>query len=582
MPIPPRAQTDSNAEPQQAPAQAPTNTTTAQAEQALQKAFGEAKHFLGGLIPHPTESSRHVTILRHSHGLVLYRGGLSTAAVSVFSDSPLPPRRRYWLQARGFSGNTGMKAKALLRMHDDWLDVTPTHPVAVSQLDPADERAWQRDISKAIKKGDVRRSHQLRETVITRIPANAPDGYYVLVLCADGEDGSNTRWGARTRTDGNGSFQPPPPPKKGKVLCRSAVFRYVSASSDPSLLRGASLSTLPLELGARAASTYAMTVGSSLLGPARAAARPLLPQVGTVTSTVGQATLGAVSDLHQNGVGEAGTTYARVAGDGLAADHLDKGPRPPYPIDFICQAVPDNSGTNASGNDESRYKLEQTPDFTMRRLAGHYFGYARFHPGDSSRPKVWRPMVLAVDLAALAPTQMADISLGLRRRASLRLIGSAKPPDYEDVGTNSPQQPPELPPQSPAAIKVRVLGFIRSSPEHHQHHQHHQHSHQSTVSNKSNNPHTPGPLVHETLAQRDSPAAEAYDAAIARSIMTHPSWSHAAKPANVTTAERWAGAEVWAQRVAERVPLDRVGVRRAGDVVRDQQVAMVGGFYVVR
>ncbi|KNG91331.1 LipA and NB-ARC domain protein [Aspergillus nomiae NRRL 13137] len=163
------------------------------------KAYGEVSHFLGGLIAHPTESTRHYTILRHSHGIVFYRGSTTSIAISIFSDTPLPADRTYFLQSRGWTGKTGMKAKALFRLTDDWLDVTPSFALRANQVSPGDERAWQRDINKFRKKAPSKLlSHKLRETIVARIPAEAGDGYFQLNLCQSA---------------------------KKKVLCSSPVFR---------------------------------------------------------------------------------------------------------------------------------------------------------------------------------------------------------------------------------------------------------------------------------------------------------------------------------------------------------------------
>ena len=152
---------------------------------AVQKAYGEARHFLGGLINHPSESNRHFSILRHSYGIVFYWGSTTSVTVSIFSDAPLPPNRTLWLQSRGWTGKTGMRTKALFRLHDDWINVTPSVALHVDQVDPANEWAWQGDIAKFHKKAPakVRNAHHLRETVMARVPVEAGGAYFQLVLC---------------------------------------------------------------------------------------------------------------------------------------------------------------------------------------------------------------------------------------------------------------------------------------------------------------------------------------------------------------------------------------------------------------
>jgi hypothetical protein len=69
---------------------------------AVQNAFRDVRHFAGGLISHPYETTKHVTMLRHSHGLVFYQGTSTSLAISIFSDAPLPPDRSLWLQNKGY------------------------------------------------------------------------------------------------------------------------------------------------------------------------------------------------------------------------------------------------------------------------------------------------------------------------------------------------------------------------------------------------------------------------------------------------------------------------------------------------
>lgn len=151
----------------------------------LKKAYEEARHFAGGLIQRPIESTKHFTILRHSHGLVFYQGSSTSLAISIFSDEPLPLDRSLWLQSKGWTGKTGMRAKAFMGRNANWLNVTPTVAVGTEQLNPTDERAWQRDFQKFQRKAPakIRGRHQLRETAVVHIPAEAGDGYFQIVLC---------------------------------------------------------------------------------------------------------------------------------------------------------------------------------------------------------------------------------------------------------------------------------------------------------------------------------------------------------------------------------------------------------------
>ena len=60
----------------------------------MKTALGEVKHFAGGLISRPYESTKYYSVLRHSHGLVFYRGLTTSVAITVFSDQALPADRK--------------------------------------------------------------------------------------------------------------------------------------------------------------------------------------------------------------------------------------------------------------------------------------------------------------------------------------------------------------------------------------------------------------------------------------------------------------------------------------------------------
>jgi len=69
-----------------------------------QKAYQEVRHFAGGLIHHPSQSAKHFSILRHSHGLVFNQGSTTSIAISIFTDVPIPADRTIWLQSKGWTG----------------------------------------------------------------------------------------------------------------------------------------------------------------------------------------------------------------------------------------------------------------------------------------------------------------------------------------------------------------------------------------------------------------------------------------------------------------------------------------------
>ncbi|TVY35695.1 hypothetical protein LOCC1_G006680, partial [Lachnellula occidentalis] len=356
-----------------APSSASASTSTVAKPNVVQNAFREVRHFAGGLISHPYETTKHFTLLRHSHGLVFFQGPTTSLAISIFSDGPLPPDRTLWLQNKGFSGKTGMRLKALMGANGSWLNVTPTMAIDSDQLNPSDERAWQRDIGhfrKKAKPAKIREKHKLRETVVLRIPAEAGDGYFSVVLCTG---------------------------DKKKNLCTSPTFRLLSTSTSMHSIKGASLSTLPLELGAMAVNVYATSKIAAVAGPVATVVQnrvqKYMPSTITTAVVKGAGTkaydmAGSHEKLQKYMPSEAtrenikkGTTKAYDLAGGKEKVHaqvqdkfrtvvsdgntlyeqqlshsslpsnstdiaLDAGPQPPYPIRFTCtssSAPPDPS-----------------------------------------------------------------------------------------------------------------------------------------------------------------------------------------------------------------------------------------------
>jgi hypothetical protein len=338
------------------------NTAAKPSSAYIQKAYEETRHFLGGLIEHPTESTKHFTILRHSHGIVFYKGSHTFFTISIFADAPLPLDRTLWLQNRGWTGNTGMKTKALFHLNDSWLNVTPAMVIQPDQVPVTDERAWQRDIAKFREKASVkiRDRHLLRETCIVRIPVEADDGYFQILL-SQGDT-------------------------KKKVLCRSPVFRVMSTSSDMSSLRGASLKTLPLELGAYVASLHAKSAVSTVLSPITSSVQsfvqPYMPSQAVRTAASTGWSVSGIQDQLGNETADANDRfaqfedrmYSRAGGEDI---DLAQGPQPPYPIAFKAQPA---GGLEASlpWTGTRSQPLSKVPPEIPQRLHGYYLGWCRF------------------------------------------------------------------------------------------------------------------------------------------------------------------------------------------------------------
>ncbi|EAW11003.1 LipA and NB-ARC domain protein [Aspergillus clavatus NRRL 1] len=513
-----RAATDIFPAPHPQPSQSPASAT-------VQKAYGEARHFLGGLISHPAESNKHFSILRHSPGVIFYRGSTTSVTISIFSDAPLPPDRSLWLQNKGWTGKTGMRAKAFLRLTDDWLDITPTLALHANQVEPNDERAWQRDISKFLKKASsrVRDTQRLRETVVARIPAEAEDGYFQVVLCQG--------------------------PKK-KVLCTSPVFRILSTSLSPSSIRGASLSTLPLEVGAMVMGLYAQATVQRVIDPVstvvQARIDPLRPS--WMAQTAAETAIGIGTALRSGGDDGDSNPAARLARGQQQTIHLESGPSPPYPVAFKAQGTLLQRGDYF---DAQKLHLSKIPDVVIDRLHGYFFGWARIaitrDNNSEGASGHWHQIVLAI--RNLDPSQQGRVTLSqvMKRVTTLRFL--------EDV---------ELPPQ--ARVEVRVLGFLRPDL-----------------------PPPTGRTEKELLEARNAAAeaamlADSYDVTYVQNVLQYPAWGPEAQNRAGLIDRTKGGLEnirARGQKVVDSVPLHRLGVRSPAAEMRDRQIT-VSGFYIVR
>lgn len=545
----------------------------------MQKAYGEARHFLGGLIAHPTESTKHYTILRHSHGVVFYRGSTTSVTLSIFSDVPLPPDRTLWLQSRGWSGKTGMRTKALFRLNDDWINVTPSLALHADQVPPADERAWQRDIDKFRRKNtsNKTRGHVLRETVVARIPAEAGDGYFQVVLCG---------------------------PKK-KVLCGSPVFRVLSTSLSPSSVRGASLATLPLEMGAMVLGLYAQATANRVIGPAAAVVQSRVDRYAPNTvkkyaaekaitvSGVGNHVAGMIKGAPQT------AAQGQMQGQFSTAESLEMGPQLPFPMDFKARGTP--SPSNLSGEtDDLRFSLSKVPDSIIDQLHGVFFGWARFLDSKSQDQNHWVQAIISISPIDPAQQTRVNMSQTMRKTVSLRLLDAdmesppppsspnllpqpqtqawdqpqPQPPPYSSPSPSSPPQPPSSPSPAPGKttnpkLHIRIMGFLR--------------------------PPLPPPTAsthQDLLSAREQAAeaallAEACDATYAQGALDHPAWGPeqmGAKGAATwmdKTKEGYQTAVSRGQKMVENVPLHWIGVRSAAAEIRDRQVG-ASGFFIVR
>lgn len=434
-----------------------------------------------------------------------------------------------------------MRTKALFRLNDSWLDVTPAMPLRADQVNPEDERAWQRDIKKFRKKAPPRPrdKHQLRETAIVRIPAEAGDGYFQLVLCQG--------------------------PKK-KTLCNSPVFRVLSTSANPHSIRGASLSTLPLEVGAMVVSLYAQTAARTAAGPASAAVaakvdryRPAWFKQAAVQKAYSASGVETrVAGLFSSSAGPGQTISADGCVSPLAGQNMlpvQEGPQEPFPMTFKARGQLNQSLPFGSPTDTPKLTLTKAPDWVTEQLRGYFFGWARFDMGNGKDSSLgpWSPMILAVRTVDPLQAARVDMSRISKHIVTLRLLD-------------------EVPLQT-SRVQIRVLGFLRMEVP------------------------PPKGSTSQELADAQAAAAEAailadaYDADVVQNTLAHSAWSPETPSAleiqkqNSSwvdrTMEGYTTIRAKGQKWVEQVPLHKLGVRSAVDEWRERQVA-VNGFYIVR
>lgn len=509
-------------------------------ESRLRSAYGEVRHFAGGLVSHPYETTKHYSVLRHGIGLVYYRGPSTRIVITIFSDQALPTERTLWLQKRGFSGNMGMRLGAALGSKKAWIDVTPSVDALADRLPKDDERAWQRDIAKFLKKAAKSEklcTHRPCETDVVRLPGTAEDGYFRVVVCV-GDD----------------------------VLCYSPVFRYASSSLDPSTLRGASLTTMPLELGIRITSFAIKTAAETAIG---GIVEPALDAVHSVTEPYelyGLTQLAVESACTSSGAAdkvdekiqeislgyetkyEMELTVARDSGVLMYNDVIgpDGGPVLPYPICFAA-SVAGKWKDDLLDTEFAAVRLVGVPEDILMRLFGTYISWVSLSdPGhwngkDRSmvEQEVWCKAIVAVTLRTRSHESVVP-----RKEALLMM-------------------PCELAKTTPFGVDIKLMlmaflgrdGFDVDHPV-------------------EDGVHQAERLRRDVARVDKSLNRSAWQPVVVLECMK-------TSKANRSWTERLADARRAGQRHIDRVPFHRLGVRTGGMALRDQLVGH-GGLRILR
>jgi FAD synthase len=502
------------------------------ADEKIRSAYGEVRHFAGGLVSHPHESTSHYSILRHSHGLVYYSGSFTNIAITVFADRELPADRTFWLQRKGWSGKTGMRAGALFGTHGAWIDVTPSVTAAGNQVKPADERAWQRDMNRFLRKAPKKLSqHQPRETNVLRIPCDADDGYLRVMMCA-GQKGK-------------------------KVLCPSPVFRLASTSMDSSSVRGASLRTLPIEaalkIGTFVATKAANTVAAPYIEMARtfvtsqmtSVYQPSMVTQTAMTTAYDQSGItGRVESLNEQYEAAREQSFEAmnddVSGPAIRALIIgdESGPQSPYPVRFHGRVV---AGTGESMNTTGfpTANVKDVDSNVVLRHNGLYFGWASV-----SLPKKLQEELLVDDdwheaIISIVPNPNKRANVVQKKMIRVYIIEDFEGVKFFDV-----------------KISIIMMAYLRPPPQ----------------------------LAHGQTQESEARISELLqDIATASASLARPAWKVDETLERIRSAasgrsfsQRYIDMRQTTQKQIDRVPTWRLGVRSDGAALKDAFVGNGG------
>ncbi|KAK9443229.1 LipA and NB-ARC domain protein [Metarhizium brunneum] len=490
--------------------------------------LGQRMHFtMTGLINNPVESSSHYSVIRHSWLPVIYNGPDTSVSVTILSDAPLPSNRTLWLRQKGLLGNVGMALQAMMSSRSDWIEVTPAQEAQVKHIPDQKECVIQRDLERFTRKArDKHKRHVPRETHIVRIPAAATDGYYYLVVCG-GKDAT-------------------------KVLCRCPVFRVASMSQDAAVVRGASLSTLPLEIGLKVASTVGTLVAKKYIGVAGVVAEKSAGKYMAKQSVKKAATV-AVKSYH--GLGGPGIQHVvkdswrrqRAAGPATAGYTTelavavigpDDGPEKPFPVKFEG-AVERGTGSSSAELGFPTANLSGVPDAVRTPLSGVFAAWARLLPGGRNVPDGlspdWHPAVVTI-----APPRGAAPTVAPKNGVRVHVLH-----DFDDVAFFG------------GKLAVLLMGWLH-------------------------------PAAPPTAYSTDVVAQHALDIGTTLTSLDRDNWSPERTVARIKAlksgrsfSDRLDGVTGKVVQGVDRIPLHRVAVRSQSEAMRDQCFG-VGGIWIRR
>ncbi|KAG8415713.1 hypothetical protein J3458_009536 [Metarhizium acridum] len=490
--------------------------------------LGQKMHFaMTGLINNPVESNSHYSVIRHSWLPVMYNGPDTSVSITILSDAPLPANRTLWLRQKGFLGNVGMALQAMTSSRSDWVEVTPAQEAQVKHVPDQKESIMQRDFERFARKARDKHKRQVpRETHIVRIPAAATDGYYNLVVCGGSKAAA-------------------------KVLCKCPVFRVASMSQDAAVVRGASLSTLPLEIGLKVASAVGTLVAKKYIGVAgvvaeRSAGKYMAKQSVKKAATVavesyqglgGPGIQDVVRDSwrRQRAAATAGYTAELAAAVMMGSDD---GPEKPFPFKFEG-AVERGTGTSSAELGFPTANFSGVPDAVKTPLSGVFAAWVRLLPrggntADGLSPD-WHPAVVTI-----APPRGAAPAVTPRNGVCVHILH-----DFNDVTFFGRK------------LAVLLMGWLH-------------------------------PAAPPTAYSTDVVAQHAVDMGTAMASLDRENWSPEKTMARIkvlrserSLSDRLDGVTGKVVRGVNRIPLHRVAVRSESEAMRDQYYG-VGGIWIRR
>ncbi|KFA48260.1 hypothetical protein S40293_07372 [Stachybotrys chartarum IBT 40293] len=497
----------------------------------MKNALNEAQYLATGVVKHARESTKHYTIIRHCHGLIWYKGPTTSVPISILSDAPLPEDRTLWLQAKGFTGKMGMSIKALVGTKG--IDVTPALKATVDDIPPTEERMMKRDLKRFKKKATgVNVWHTPRESHIVRIPAAAKDGYFRIVLCSN-----------------NGR----------KILCGSPIFRIASTSTDAAVVRGASLKSMPLELGVKAATTVGQRVARTYAGVAGAVVESRAKKVVPVaairragsTAFTGYQMTGFDEQWKKSQEGRYDPMAMGVEGGietELSIIGSDAGPEEPFPLVFDGKVMK-GSGRPSSNLGYPMAELQGVPDAITMRLSGVFAAWARI-----AKEEDWQET-----LVTIAPPRHAPPGVIMRNGVTVHLITDFDDLDSEPPTPSTPSAPSLSSIFSDAKLKILLMGYL-----------------------------------HPAMPGGAATPPDAYLAEHARDVLTtvaslgRAPWSAeealariAARRSDMTAVDKLGEATGKVAEQVEKIPIHYVGVRSEAQELRDQ-VYGKGGIWIAR